>query len=317
MFDYDRTASNPGPLDLVESLFITTASSGRAYLRNLNNSKILLDNYTVHTMLHSNGTTSSHDAGIFIANVSCNTRHLGTFAMQENDGTRFPFGTWIAGLDYFMRLDTFSNNTAECLVWAGQLNSSGEPNYTNTIASVDRIGSNFVTGAGIVVSGDNVETMFDNTTFCVGIQECAAPVTVSLVSPSASQVFGLSNITGGININVTYDGNNVNCQTNDTDWINNSNTTNTWSFINGTSLSDGTFHVEVTCYEEPKSNGINESVTATFIVDLTNPIIVPQTTLGNNKTIVANGTLQTNINFTDNNEIYSVNVTFQNGSIIF
>ncbi len=55
----------------------------------------------------------------------------------------------------------------------------------------------------------------------------------------------------------------------------------------------------------------------TLIIDTTKPIITPEPNLPINKTYIINGTLTTYINFSDEREIYSINVTLGNGTEIF
>ena len=54
----------------------------------------------------------------------------------------------------------------------------------------------------------------------------------------------------------------------------------------------------------------------TLLIDVTFPLIIPQPELLNNETIVWNGTLNTQINYTDEREIYSIVTILENGSVI-
>lgn len=93
-------------------------------------------------------------------------------------------------------------------------------------------------------------------------------------------------------------------------------TNNSDNYFNNIPLTEGSWLWNVECSD----NNSNSSFAAnnfTLKIDTTNPIIIPEGDLLNNKTVVYNGTLTTSINFSDEREIYSINVTFGNGTIIF
>ena len=80
-------------------------------------------------------------------------------------------------------------------------------------------------------------------------------------------------------------------------------------------LPDGIYFINATANDTYSNT--NSTETRNITIDTTSPIIIPLQTLLNNQTIVYNGTFATNINFSDEREIYSINVTFANGTIIF
>jgi hypothetical protein len=148
-------------------------------------------------------------------------------------------------------------------------------------------------------------------------------MSVNLVSPSNNTIN--NTLSYNFYYNVTYYGESLrNCSlyTNHTgNWsVRISNATavpNATNMYFGVAMpSDGTYIWNIGCW-----NGTNNEVFATnnytLTVDTTSPIITPETNLGNNKTFAWNGSINTYINFSDEREIYSVNVTFGNGTIIY
>jgi hypothetical protein len=79
-------------------------------------------------------------------------------------------------------------------------------------------------------------------------------------------------------------------------------------------LLDGGYIWNVECHNESINFFSNNNFTLT--IDKTSPQIIAPTILSNNKTIVFNGTLNTNLNFSDDREIYSIKVNLSNGTII-
>lgn len=134
------------------------------------------------------------------------------------------------------------------------------------------------------------------------------PPTVHIVYPT-----GDLHIRDNIYINVSNDFVR-NCSINDSRWGLDWKNTTFSSYLNNTGLSDGYYSINVNCSD---ADGLNSSnATRNFYIDTTNPIISPDPDLENNNTLVWNGTLNTYINFSDNQEIYSINVTLGNGTII-
>ncbi len=90
----------------------------------------------------------------------------------------------------------------------------------------------------------------------------------------------------------------------------NATSTGNHSF-NGT---DGTYLFQVMTFD---GEGYSANASATFTIDTVNPIIYPHPTLLNNNSVTVNWTFMTQINFTDEFEIYSINVTLENGTNVF
>ena len=92
-------------------------------------------------------------------------------------------------------------------------------------------------------------------------------------------------------------------------------TNNSDNYFQNIPLNDGDYNWSVSCFdvEEHSYNTTNWTLT----IDTTSPIITPIGSLLNNLTIVWNGTLNTWINFSDDREIYSINVTYGNGSVYY
>jgi len=142
-------------------------------------------------------------------------------------------------------------------------------------------------------------------------------INVTIDQPQNNSGFGqlqIENNNSIIIINGTYNETvgNHDCTINDT-WTEIVDSGGYFQYNNDTSLSSGTYSFEVTCGNSTH----NGTDTVYFTIDPEEPIITPLSTLSNNQTIVWNGTLSTQINFSDNLEIYSINVTFSNGTIIF
>ena len=80
-------------------------------------------------------------------------------------------------------------------------------------------------------------------------------------------------------------------------------------------LSEGIFKWNVECTDN-NSNSTFATENFTLKIDQTNPLIIPKTELGNNQTTIFNNSLDTYITFTDENEIYSVQINWTNGTNI-
>lgn len=122
----------------------------------------------------------------------------------------------------------------------------------------------------------------------------------------------LTNSEGRVYINTTIN-DTAYCFTNDTRWNNVTNDIiNNTQFYNNTFLANGLYSVLVTCNRTLGAlSGYNQ---INFRIDTSSPTITPSWFLLHNQTVVYNGTLVTNINFTDNLELYSINITLANGS---
>ena len=92
-------------------------------------------------------------------------------------------------------------------------------------------------------------------------------------------------------------------------------TNNTFLFASGRTDIEGTVIWNVQCCL------LGECATAlsnfSMTIDTTNPTIIGKQLLEDNRTILTNNTLITFINFSDNREIYSINVTMDDGLILF
>jgi len=84
-------------------------------------------------------------------------------------------------------------------------------------------------------------------------------------------------------------------------------------FRNNTYLADGRYHVRVSANGTGTISGMS---TVVFGLDVTNPEIDASEELRLNQTVIVNGTFSQMINFSDNLEIYSVKISFENGSML-
>ena len=86
-------------------------------------------------------------------------------------------------------------------------------------------------------------------------------------------------------------------------------------------LTEGTYLWNIECCDTGDNCSFTSGGTVyenrTLTIDTTNPIITPEPDLGNNNIIVYNTTLDTYINFSDNHEIYSINITYGNGTTYY
>lgn len=145
-------------------------------------------------------------------------------------------------------------------------------------------------------------------------------INITINKPLNNTGFSSNTITTNhskIWINITHDFNGVvNCTINQTEWTLFSNSGSTCKFKNNTLLLEKIYFPKITLmnFSNFAHNGTN---TTKFRIDITSPVITPAVKLANNDTIVYNGTLSTAINFSDNIEIYSINVTFANHTILF
>ena len=187
-----------------------------------------------------------------------------------------------------------------------------------------------LTGAGNQISRSplgafswtSVTTSFNLTYWIYGEKIDPDPVVVNLTAPSDSEdvvILGNANLTNWNNlvwINVSHnDTTQSRCISNDTTWDLQDESSGFAGFYNNTNLADGTYSINITCNRTDTT--INGTVTSNFIMDTTNPTITASDILTENKTIVWNGTFGFNINFTDDREIYSINVSLDNGTDLY
>jgi hypothetical protein len=86
--------------------------------------------------------------------------------------------------------------------------------------------------------------------------------------------------------------------------------------ISHTLIDTGEVIWNIIC-NDTNGNNYSSSSNYTMTLDQTNPIITPRYELKNNLTVITNNILNTSINFSDNNEIYSIEVNWSNGTTIF
>ncbi len=104
------------------------------------------------------------------------------------------------------------------------------------------------------------------------------------------------------------------CAINDTSWTIGSNATHNFTFYNVSALTNQFYYVNVTCN---KTGTLNGSTVKQFRMDTSVPLIITSINLTKNSTVVYNGTLSAQVNFTDNIEIYNVTAWFGNETIIY
>jgi len=149
------------------------------------------------------------------------------------------------------------------------------------------------------------------------IPDDGAP-TVTLLTPTNNTYY--NSLIQNFSYNVSCDDcivNSCSLLLNDTLILTNNTITNaTVNYFNGITLVEGENEWIVNCTDN-NSNTSFADTNFTLTIDTNNPIITPEPDLGNNNTIVWNTSLDTYINFSDNNEIYSINITWGNGTIYY
>ncbi len=148
-------------------------------------------------------------------------------------------------------------------------------------------------------------------------------LTITLLRPTNNSINNSNSIPFTYNV-ISHEGDLENCSLwmNSTgEWhLNQTNTTPTNNsdntFFNVTLASDNFIIWNVGCVD----NNTNESFATsnfTLSIDPTNPIIIVPGSVRNNQTVIVNAPMNITFNFTDNREIFSVNITLGNGTIVF
>ena len=163
----------------------------------------------------------------------------------------------------------------------------------------------------------------DFITYSGGIEKPAdenpmLTINLTIDTPVNGSFFGLEQIVANSSnlwINLTQNATGEYSITlNDTRFSLSSNTSTQRYYLNNTALSTGLYYISINLSQY---NSTNASDTVTFFVDLISPVITPLTILENNRTYVWNGTLSTQINFSDDHEIYSINITLGNATVLY
>jgi len=81
--------------------------------------------------------------------------------------------------------------------------------------------------------------------------------------------------------------------------------------------TEGTYYYRGACYNKTNNLFSTNTSERTWIYDVTFPTISATDNFTNNKTIIWNWSIETVINFSDNIQIWSVNITYANGTTIF
>ncbi len=143
-------------------------------------------------------------------------------------------------------------------------------------------------------------------------------INVTITQPVEGSAFGIEQLIANnsiISLNVTHNETDlVTCDINTSEWSLISNTSTIWHFENNTNLSTGKYSIFTYCNKTGTTNGTDS---VNFHFDIISPLITPHAGLGANGSIVWNGTLSSYIDFYDDYEIYSINITFSNGTIMF
>jgi len=144
------------------------------------------------------------------------------------------------------------------------------------------------------------------------------PFNVTVLYPLNSTGFNEGNLTAVNNkvwINITSNTTVADtCYLNDTYWTLNSNNGTHWYFLNNSLLSDNKYIITAYCNKSGTDNG---TTTLEVRIDTTPPALQPAVNLANNNTVIINGSLITQINLTDNIEVYSFNISLQNSTGIY
>ena len=269
------------------------------------------------------GATFSAKARIELISVNKTASSTATTVdLKDSDGVFIAEATYVGVTATFSSPETLELNT----VYRLEDNSGGASfNFYQKDGStigVPIIGTfvNFLTGSN---RGINDSNAYEIVAIIVReVLPLNAPI-VNLTFPTN----GMINNTNLFNISYNTSAQNsiiVNASlwTNTTGtWqLNKSNSTeiinNSVNYFNDTNFPEGFFiwNVEV-CDND--TNCSFASSNYTLRIDTTNPIITPEPNLTLNKTYIINGTLTTYINFSDESEIYSINVTLGNGTELF
>ena len=180
----------------------------------------------------------------------------------------------------------------------------------------------------ILTMGDNGQpaSYMDNILVCDDLISCTGSppppiwplLNLTIDYPPADLWYGIDQLYGNHSnlwLNLTHNATGSYTTTvNDTRYSLDHNTSTEIFYRNNTAITTSPVHLLV--YLNQSGTG-NASDSTYYTIDLVNPNIIPQFELDNNLTYVWNGTLVTNINFTDDQEIYSINVSFCNGTVIF
>lgn len=145
-------------------------------------------------------------------------------------------------------------------------------------------------------------------------------INVTITSPENNYGFNASRLlalNSAITITTYHNMTDVNCTINGTgfSYFDTDGDTHTY-FRNDTYLPNGLYNYLVLCSNITNPT-INASDSVSFRIDTTPPSIAPTILLSGNNTFTINSTLITQINFTDDVEIYSINVTFKNGTNVY
>lgn len=144
----------------------------------------------------------------------------------------------------------------------------------------------------------------------------AAAIDVNISTPLNYSKWGLSNVTNNLYINGTHNSLSTTvCAINDTQFSSATATApSNFSFVNNTLLADGNYTLKVQCNRTGTDNG---SATVLFTLDLASPVIDMESDLKSGFKFIEDDNFTININFSDNREIYSINITLGNGTVLF
>lgn len=176
------------------------------------------------------------------------------------------------------------------------------------------------------LSSDEVAFLYANLTkgisypFYSPIVTPAFGIYVNITTPLNNTGFGIADLSAThsqVWINGTHNSTaTTDCYTNDTRFTGygaNPSMGYNFTFKNNTLISNGLYWVKLQCN---LTNNITGSAIVNFTLDINNPVIDPLDLLETNQTVVYNGTLSTQINFSDNLEIYSINISLLNGTVL-
>ena len=141
-------------------------------------------------------------------------------------------------------------------------------------------------------------------------------INITFLEPRNGSAYNLLNFTeGNFFINISQNDTYESCQINDSIWAYNDSSADEVYFVNSTPFDNGNYTVEVICNRTVGAELRNGSATAYFKVDTVSPTIQASHELGDNLTVlIYNDTLFATINFTDNILLWSINLTWENGS---
>jgi len=242
---------------------------------------ICMINYTNYTWSNFVWTheASTKTENAWLNNVQCITDNVSTNDFINENKSIPAFGNRHDG-DFYL----YDGKLDEISIW-------------NRTLSVADIGDLWYDGNGYnVLTGVPLGSIFINVTHPIDSQK-------------------VTGYNGKFFVNVTGNKTLSNCSINNTIWEHDWDNTTFFSFLNVSTVATGNYAVFVNCTNA--TGGQKSNATRLFSVDGIIPLINAKPLLFDNNTVIWNGSIDTYINFSDDNEIKSINITYNNGTVLF